>query len=89
MSIYWYAYNEYEKKYFYSPTNYAGNGCIKPNNPFPQMIVMMKMRGHHYEVVNDVSWEHPNGCIDVTQEVYEDYLKLFPWAKEYYDKEQV
>jgi len=86
MGIYWYAYDRNSNEYFSSPTNYKGNGCISPDNPFPQMVVMKNMRGCYFDIVNDVSWDMPDGAIDITNKVYNEYLELFPEAKEFYEK---
>jgi len=87
MGIYWYAYDAEENECFCSPTDFSGNGCIKPNNPFPAMVMMKNMRGYTFELVNDGSWEMPDGCKDITQQVYNEYLDLIPWAKKFYEKE--
>ncbi len=84
MGIYWYAYNEEKNTYFCSPTNLKGNCIITPDNSFPQMFIMMKMRGESYSLVNDMIWEMDDDSKDVTQEIYEEYLRSVPWAEEYY-----
>lgn len=86
MGIYWYAYDNYHNKYFMSPTSYSGDSIIQPNNPFPQMIIMKNMRGYNFGLYNDVSWDIPDKSIDITNEVYKEYLDLFPWAEKYYEQ---
>ncbi len=85
MAVYWYAYDSYKNEYFRSPTSFSGDSIIRPDNPFPQMIVMKNMQGYHFELYNDVSWELPNNFINITKKVYLEYLAKFPWAIEYYE----
>lgn len=88
MSIYWYAYNRVKNEYFMSPVDYSGYSCIKPNNPFAAMVIMKNMRGYNFDLVNDVSWDMPDGCRDITDDVYKEYTDLFPWAKDFYEQEK-
>lgn len=87
MGIYYYAIDHSSKKYMYAPREFSikSPGFFHPHNPFPGMVMMMNFYGSHFELDNDCSGEIPDGYKEVTQEVYERYLKTFEGAKEFYE----
>lgn len=85
MGIYYIAVDEGEKEYFYSPFSAKFPNICNPKNPFGPMIVMKNSRGSNFEIYSDVAYYVPDGYTDVEQQVYEQLLELFPWAKEFYE----
>ena len=68
-------------------------GVCHPNSPFPGMVIMKNCQGFNFEIYNDMSATYDDyigACEDITDQVYSDYLELFPWAKdEIYEKKDV
>ena len=89
MSIYYYAVDEFHKKYFSAPSGYAleSPGIYHPENPFSHMIVMMNCRGYYFEVWNDCSLNVPpeDDYEEITETVYQQYLNEF---KEFFQPER-
>jgi len=91
MGIYWYAINYNELTYFEAPKSFGFNkgDCVfHPDNPFPQMLVMMNSNddyhlykdvGNYFELVSDQYSDclkgHKWECFkNITEEVYQCYL---------------
>lgn len=89
MGIYWAAVDNTAKEYFESPEDFSikSPGIFHPHNPFGCMVVMKNMLGGNFEIENDGQWDcyYSKGYKDITKEVYQEFLKWFPWAKEYYE----
>jgi len=81
MGIYYYAVDQYAKKYFSPPKDFANKnpGIFHPENPFPGMVVMMNIRGYHFNIWNDCANDIPpdSDYEDVTEIVYKEYLEMF------------
>lgn len=81
MGTYYYAIDYYDKKFFSAPGSYADKapGIFAPGNPFPNMVVMENIYGMQYIIKSDFYMDVPpdekEGWEDVTNEVYERYLK--------------
>lgn len=77
MGIYYYAVDTNSKQYFTAPTPHAikAPGIYYPTNPFPAMLVMMNIKGYHFEVWNDCSYDVPydSDYEDVTEKVFKQY----------------
>lgn len=89
MDIYWCAYDQSEKIFFEPPKDFCikSPGIFHPTSPFPNMVVMMNSLGYHFELAFNVGLEGPYGndadkYKDITEEVYQKYLKYFPWSKD-------
>lgn len=81
MGIYYYAVDTVNKQFFSAPEGFSlkSPGCYHPENPFPGMLVMMCVRGYHFEMWNDCGNDIPpdSEYEDVTKEVYLEYKKVF------------
>jgi hypothetical protein len=86
MGVYYYAVDTSAKEYFSSPSYYAikSPGVYHPENPFPGMVIMMNIKGYSFEIWNDAADDIPPGSDykDVTEEVYQEYLRIWPKADE-------
>ncbi len=85
MGIYYYAVDMSNKEYFSPPDGWSikSPGIFHPENPFPGMVVMMNVRGYHFEIWNDCGNDIPpeEGYRDVTEEVYTEYCRIWPEGK--------
>ncbi len=80
MSAYWFAIDRKRKLEFEPPKEFAikDPGFYHPSNPFPGMFLMMLREGFDIELVNDEWLEvDTEGFLDITEQVYVRYLKLF------------
>lgn len=86
MGIYYLAYDEREKTIIEPPGKFANKspGIYHPENPFPSMIIMKNIHGYHYEITNDYCAFYEECCTwkNVTDEVYQELLKIYPQWKE-------
>lgn len=89
MGIYYSAVDYNEKKHFNAPGDFSikFSGICHPRSPFPGMVVMKNARGSNFEICNDMYCEDWFKFEDISEQVYAEYLELFPWAKEFYEKE--
>lgn len=82
MGIYYYAVDWNEKKIFQPPLDYANKkpGIFHPKNPFPGMFIMKNIQGYNFQIIDDMGWEYEEACTfeNITEKVYEEYLKYFP-----------
>jgi hypothetical protein len=83
MGIYWCAIDEHRKEKIEPPLDFSikAPGFFHPNSPFPGMVMMMNYFGGNFTLINDADWEGPyysDEYKDITQEVYEKYIKYFP-----------
>ncbi len=91
MGIYYYAVDT-ANKLIIEPLDQKSNkfpGIINPYNPFSAMVVMKNAMGFCFEIVNDMGsepWLEEN-YKDVTLEVYQELLRIIPWAKDFYESE--
>ncbi len=86
MALYWKAVDPRDKKQFASPREFAIKtpGLYHPKNPFPGMVIMMNSRGYRFELAHD---DDDQGLYfkdypDITEEVYQDYLREWPQETE-------
>jgi len=81
MGLYYAAVDNKQKKYFESPGKFSIKypGICHPNNPFPHMVVMKNAQGYNYVIENDGNCEcyYSKDYEDVTEQVYEEYVRLF------------
>lgn len=87
MGIYYAAVDWHEKKRIEPPKGKSikSPGIFHPKNPFPQMVIMMNSNGYDFSIENDFSTNYYEGIMDITEEVYAEYLSIFPCAKEFYE----
>lgn len=89
MGIYYYEVDKSSKQYFISPYSHSikDPGIYHPLNPFPQMVVMMNVRGSHFDICDDCSNEVPpdEDYKEISEEVYQELLTTFPEAKHFYE----
>lgn len=88
MGIYYFAVDEGAKQKIEPLRKYANKfpGIVHPHNPFSQMVTMKNCMGSHFEIVNDMNYEE-DGLEDITEQVYQRFLEIFPWAKEFYEND--
>lgn len=81
MGIYYYAVDTVNKEYFSPPEDFAIKkpGIYHQENPFPQMVVMMNIRGCSFDIWNDCGNDIPpdSDYKDVTEEVYAEYKRTW------------
>ncbi len=91
MGIYYAAVDNEAKKYFEAPKQFSNKfpGICHPMNPFGPMVVMMNALGGNYDIENDGHWDcyYDKGYANITEKVFSDYLEMFPFAKDHYEKE--
>lgn len=92
MAIYYCAIDDNEKKRIEPPSGFSCKSpeIYCPNNPFPNMVAMKNIQGYNFYIINDMGAEYELSCEyeDITEQVYEEYIKKFPWAqKEIYEKQ--
>lgn len=88
MGIYYAAVYREVNKYFESPREFSIKmpGIFHPQNPFPQMVVMMNSLGNDFKIENDFYMPcYYDDCEDITEIVYEKFLQYYPWAKDFYE----
>lgn len=75
-----------EKKQINPPKSFASKspGIYHPKNPFPNMVMMMNIKGYDFELYDDCGSAFEEFCTfkDISDEVYQEYIETFPWAKE-------
>ena len=83
MGIYYAAVDTEDETIFYPPGHFATKipGLYHPNNPFPSMVVMKNTQGYNYQIWSDNDYYHLS-FKDITQEVYDEYLKIYPQFNE-------
>ena len=90
MGIYYGAVDHDSKEYFESPEGFSIKfpGICAPLNPFANMVIMKNATGHDFRIENDGDWDcyYSKGYKNITEKVYQEYLELFPQAKEHYEK---
>jgi len=92
MGIYYHAADEEEKKIISSPDGFSIKepGIYHPLNPFPNMVMMMNLRGYHFELYNDMGAAYEAHCEkeyeDITEYVWSEFCKEFPEAEDHYSK---
>ena len=91
MGIYYAAVDNNEKTYFEPPKGFSNKspGIFHPRNPFGCMVIMMNSFGSNFEIENDAGYDcyYDKDYKDVTDKVYEELLRVYPWAKEFYEKD--
>ncbi len=90
MGIYWYAVDDSRKERFEPPNCFANKrpGIFHPQNPFPQMIIMMNSMGCNFELINDGGWDervYDKSYKDITIDVYKKLIEEWPEFKEFYE----
>jgi hypothetical protein len=93
MGTYYCAVDIIAKERIYPLSNFTNKlpGLFHPSNPFSNMVVMMNSYGSNFEIVNDGYQEdlyYMHGLKDVTHDVYNRYLNVFPPEKEWHDKQE-
>lgn len=92
MGIYYAAVDEGKKQWIEPPDNFSNKspGIFSPYNPFSHMVIMKNLQGYNFKIQNDMEW----GCYyergdlkNVTNEVYQELLDSFSYAKDFYEKE--
>ena len=82
MGIYYYAIDKATETIMEPPKEFNNRppGIFQPRNPFPAMVMMRNCYGYNYEIINDMQSDYEECCSwkDVTQEVYEELLKIYP-----------
>lgn len=86
MGIYWLAVDERENLVIYPPNKFSiKTPCLfHYKNPFSVMIIMKNTQGYNFEITNDMKFEITDEYKDVTDEVFEEYLSIFPDGKNFY-----
>ena len=81
MGIYYYAVDENRKEYFSAPRGHSIKNpeIYNPNNPFPNMLLMMNFNGCNFEIVDDTSNDIPpsDDYKDITEDTYKKYMSIF------------
>jgi len=88
MGIYYQAIDRNEKLKFDPPGGFGSKyyAILSPFSPFSGMVCMKNVNGYDFEIIGDYSdLYNSNEYKDITETVYEEYLKTFTWAEEFYD----
>lgn len=77
MGIYYFAVDYDAREQMWAPHSWSDKCISCPGHPLPAMVAMQNCRGSNFEFINDVSSYDEHSFQDVTQEVYDEWFKVF------------